>query len=125
MKDMPFEVFETLCSLIKDKRCTKPSDLNAVKDENMMPIPLNVAADSASSPTETSNSNAVDRDENLTVSEALANLLGQEHEQERMRTSKESSETTNLPKNSIVDITDQYVGKSLIITGAKKSSPTR
>jgi hypothetical protein len=49
----------------------------------------------------------------LEAFKALVNLLGK-------KTTEPLSTDTKLDTNHIVDITDQYVGKSLIITGAAR-----
>jgi hypothetical protein len=55
-----------------------------------------------------------------TVSEALAKLLGPTCDQARTKSIDKLSPNSKNSAFHIVDITDQYVGKSLIITGAKK-----
>ena len=55
---------------------------------------------------------------NSIPSEVLTKALEQIREQQLTKPPLESSETTNSPTTNIVDITDQYVGKSLTITGA-------
>ena len=52
--------------------------------------------------------------------EALESLLAGTHAMKHTKSTDASSETTSPSTNHIVDITDQYAGKSLIITGVKK-----
>jgi hypothetical protein len=55
-------------------------------------------------------------DSPFTVSEAPAKLLGLNRDREPVTTTDEQSRNAS----HIVDITDQYIGKSLIITGTRK-----
>jgi hypothetical protein len=51
--------------------------------------------------------------------EVLLNLLAPEREKKAADSSEKSSEDTRTHTYHIVDVTDQHVGKSLIITGAE------
>jgi hypothetical protein len=52
--------------------------------------------------------------------EALERLLGPTLMKKPTTSSKKSSEATSPATSTIVDITDQYTGKSVMIAGAKK-----
>lgn len=52
--------------------------------------------------------------------EVLQRLLAQIQEKRRTESSETSSEAMKPPAFHIVDTTEQSIGKSLIITGAKK-----
>jgi hypothetical protein len=51
--------------------------------------------------------------------EVLVNLLAQAREKKSAGSSEKSSEDTRTHTYHIVDMTDQHVGESLIITGAE------
>ena len=51
---------------------------------------------------------------------ALASLSAEKPVNKPTKSTDKSSETTNPDTNHIADLTDQYTGKSLIITGVKK-----
>jgi hypothetical protein len=140
MKPIPLEVLEHFLVGTTEKKPTKTTETTSVTAKSGKLQTLNT--------TEEDIEQAEQMDKSLTVSEELGRLLGPTRRRNHTESVKESSETAEprpdeplpvlealvqarqnptkrpiKPKDSashIVDLTDQYIGKSLIFTGAAK-----